>query len=246
MHHFFVESEQIQGQNVSIIGKDVNHIRNVLRMKAGQEIQIRTQDGSGNFRCQISEIGEEEILAEIMWKDDQDTELSSHLVLYQGLPKGDKMEWIIQKAVELGADRIVPVDMKRCVMRLPGERAKKKVAKWQAVSESAAKQSRRMIVPEVSAVLSWKEALADAAKLDVRLVPYELAEGIEKTRQILGEIKPGSSVGIFIGPEGGIDPSEIEAALTQGAETITLGRRILRTETAGMTVLAALMMQLEE
>ncbi len=246
MHHFFVESSQVTGQSISIIGKDVNHIRNVLRMKPGQEIQVRTQDGAGNYRCQISDMGEEEILAQIMWKDDGDTELGSHLVLYQGLPKGDKMEWIIQKAVELGADRIVPVDMKRCVMRLSGDRAKKKVTKWQAVSESAAKQSRRMIVPEVSGIMSWKEALADAAALDVRLVPYELEEGIEKTRQVLGGIKPGSSVGTFIGPEGGIDPSEIEAALTQGAETITLGRRILRTETAGMTVLAALMLQLEE
>ncbi len=245
MHHFFVEPEQISSSQVTITGTDVNHIRSVLRMKQGDEIRVRTGSDNVEYRCSIAEISEDCVTADILWAEEKDVELPSSITLYQGLPKSDKMEWIIQKAVELGADRIVPVAMQRSVVQLNGGRAEKKVARWQAISESAAKQSRRMHVPEVGSILSWKQMLEDAGNLDILLVPYENAEGMEETRRILASITPGQSVGICIGPEGGIAPEELEAALTAGAKSITLGRRILRTETAGMTVLAALMIQLE-
>ncbi len=246
MHHFFVSEDQLTEDQVFITGSDVNHIRSVLRMKEGDVFKVRTGQDEKEYRCEITRIDEESVTARVMWIEENNVELPSKIVLYQGLPKSDKMEWIIQKAVELGAYRIVPVSMKRSVVQLSGGRADKKVARWQAISESAAKQSRRMHIPEVSPILSFKEALADAKNLDHKILPYELAEGMTESRRILSEIKPGESVGIFIGPEGGFAPEEVELALTEGAKSITLGRRILRTETAGMTVLAALMIQLED
>ena len=173
-------------------------------------------------------------------------ELSSKVYLFQGLPKADKMELIIQKAVELGVYEIVPVAAKRCVVKLDDKKAKKKIERWQQIAESAAKQAGRGVIPEVKDVLSFKEALKYAKDLDVVLIPYELAEGMKETKQLISEIKPGQSVGIFIGPEGGFERAEVEQAMEAGAKPITLGRRILRTETAGLTILSVLMFQLED
>ena len=173
-------------------------------------------------------------------------ELSSKIYLFQGLPKSDKMEWIIQKAVELGVHQVIPVATKRAVVRLEGKKEVNKQRRWQAISESAAKQSKRMYVPEVSHVMSFKEALAYANNLDVILLPYERAKGMQETKAIINSIKPGQSIGIFIGPEGGFDEKEVEQSMDEGAKAITLGKRILRTETAGLTVLSVLMFALEE
>ena len=159
--------------------------------------------------------------------------------------KGDKMELIIQKAVELGAYAVVPVETRRCVVKLDAKKAQKKVTRWQQISESAAKQSKRMLIPEVKNVMSWKEALAFAKGLDVVLIPYELAQGMKETREILAAIQPGQSVGIFIGPEGGFEEEEVRDAMEAGGKPVTLGKRILRTETAGMTMLSILMYTLE-
>ena len=156
------------------------------------------------------------------------------------------MELIIQKAVELGAYAVVPVETRRCVVKLDAKKAQKKVARWQQISESAAKQSKRMLIPEVKNVMSWKEALALAKELDVLLIPYELAKGMKETREILGAIQPGQSIGIFIGPEGGFEEEEVRDAMEAGAKPVTLGKRILRTETAGMTMLSILMFALEK
>ena len=155
------------------------------------------------------------------------------------------MELIIQKAVELGAFSIIPVETKRCVVKLDVKKAAKKVVRWQQIAESAAKQSKRMLIPEIHEVMTYKQALEFAKQLDVKLIPYELAKGMKETREILSEIKPGQSVGIFIGPEGGFTPEEIELAMAHQVQPITLGKRILRTETAGMTVLSILMFLLE-
>ena len=163
----------------------------------------------------------------------------------QMLEKADKMELIIQKAVELGAYEIIPVETKRCVVKLDGRKSAKKTARWQQIAESAAKQSKRMLIPNVHEVLTFREALKYAESMDVRLVPYELARGMQETKEILAGIEPGQSVGIFIGPEGGFEEKEIEAAIEGGAKPITLGRRILRTETAGLAILSVLMFQLE-
>lgn len=156
------------------------------------------------------------------------------------------MELIVQKAVELGVYQIIPVATKRCVVRLDEKKAEKKIKRWQEISKSAAKQSGRGLVPEIKNVLSWQEALREGKALDVLLIPYELEEGMAKTKEILAAICPGQSVGIFIGPEGGFEKEEVLEALEAGAEAITLGRRILRTETAGITTLSVLMFQLEE
>lgn len=155
------------------------------------------------------------------------------------------MELIIQKAVELGAYEIVPVATKRAVVKLDAKKEKSKLARWQAISEAAAKQSKRAVIPQVHSVMSFAQALAYADMLDVRLIPYEMAEDMAKTRSLIEEIRPGQSIGIFIGPEGGFAPEEIEQAMAHAAQPITLGKRILRTETAGMTVLSILMYTLE-
>ena len=155
------------------------------------------------------------------------------------------MDWIIQKAVELGACRIVPMATRRSVVKLDKKKAEAKVRRWNAVSESAAKQSGRMIVPEVGQVVSFSQACAMAQKLDAGLIPYELASGMEETKALLDRIRPGMDAGILIGPEGGFDVEEVEEARQAGICPITLGRRILRTETAGMAALSILMFHLE-
>ena len=156
------------------------------------------------------------------------------------------MELIIQKAVELGAYEVIPVETKRCVVKLDGKKAAKKVERWKQIAESAAKQSKRMLIPNVHEVLTFKEALKYAEAMDIRLIPYELAKGMQETKEILADIQPGQSVGIFIGPEGGFEEKEVETAISEGAKPITLGKRILRTETAGLAILSVLMFQLEK
>lgn len=244
MYRFFVEKEQIGEKTIRIIGSDVNHIRNVLRMKLGEEILI--SDGEKKeYHCEIKTLDPEYVEALIMFVKEEGLELPSKVYLFQGLPKNDKMELIIQKAVELGVYAVVPVATKRAVVKLDDKKEAKKLVRWQSISESAAKQAKRLIIPEVMPVMSFKEAVAFSQTMDVRLIPYELAENMAYTRQVLSQIKPGQSIGIFIGPEGGFAEEEVELALNSGMETITLGKRILRTETAGMTVLSILMYLLE-
>lgn len=244
MYHFFVTPAQILDGYAVITGQDVNHIRNVLRMKSGEKIGIR--DGiSRNYVCELETIEAEEIRAKILSEDLDSSELASKLYLFQGLPKGDKMELIIQKAVELGVYQIIPVATRRAVVKLDKKKEESKVKRWNAIAESAAKQSGRMVIPEVTGVKTLKEAYQYAAGFDKNLIPYELAEGMAETKTIISQIQPGMQVGIFIGPEGGFDVEEVEQAIGAGIQPITLGKRILRTETAGMTILSILMFQLE-
>ncbi len=245
MYRFFVNAEQISEGAVEILGEDVNHISHVLRMKPGEEILISSQD-EWEYTCRITELSSDRVTAEILDAQKPGKELPSKITLFQCLPKGDKMELIIQKAVELGAFEIVPVASKRCVVKLEGRRAAGKVSRWNAIAESAAKQSKRMIVPNVSEIRSFSEALSLAEQLDVRLIPYERAEGMAGTRRVLESIRPGQSVGILIGPEGGFEEKEVQKAMEKGFEPITLGKRILRTETAGLAALSILMYLLEQ
>lgn len=240
MYQFFVGPGQINvnDKSVTIVGPDVNHIKNVLRMKEGEELDVCTGQDGKVYRCGIAAFEEGQIKCELRFVKEDDVELPVKIYLFQGLPKGDKMELIIQKAVELGVYRIIPVTTKRCVVRLDEAKAAAKVKRWQGIAEAAAKQSRRGVIPEVSPVMSFSQALDLASDKDVRLIPYEFAEGMEETRELIGGIKKGQSVAIFIGPEGGFEPQEIQAAVDKGIRPVTLGRRILRTETAGMTVLA--------
>lgn len=245
MHHFFVDHQQIQGDHITIIGADVRHIGKVLRIKELEEVLI--SDGTSfDYRCLVEEIGDEFVSLRIVSKEEGDRELDSHIVLFQGLPKGDKMEWIVQKAVELGVHEIVPVAMSRCVVKLDDKKRQSKQKRWSAISEEAAKQSKRNQVPVIKDVMSLEQALEYGKSLDHFLVPYEDAKGMGETKKQIAEIKKGQSVGIMIGPEGGYDELEIEACIRYNAFPITLGRRILRTETAGLTALSILMFQLED
>lgn len=254
MYHFFVEPSQVQGDRIRILGGDVNHMKNVLRMKLGEKLTV--SDGFGReYQCCVQEFLEDSVWVQILEHHEVSVELKSRLVLFQCLPKGDKMELIIQKAVELGAARIVPVASRRCVVKLDAKKEESKRKRWQAIAESAAKQSGRAIIPEVCPVVSFAQALKQSEELDVRLIPYECADEIlegnagspmEQTRELLAGIRKGQSVGIFIGPEGGLEKSEVGAAMEAGVRPVTLGKRILRTETAGLCILSVLMFQLEE
>ena len=245
MYHFFVTPAQVQEGYCRITGQDVNHIRNVLRMKPGEQIKIR--DGiSRNYVCAIEELEADRVRARILFEEEDSSELPCRISLFQGLPKSDKMDWIIQKAVELGVYQILPMATRRAVVKLDGKKAEAKVRRWNAVAESAAKQSGRMIIPEVTDVVSFSKACKMAGQMDCGLIPYELARGMDEAREVFGRIRPGMQVGILIGPEGGFDMEEIEEAQTEGILPVTLGRRILRTETAGMAALSILMFHLEQ
>lgn len=245
MYRFFIKKDQIQDGYVLILGEDVNHIKNVLRMKEGDKVFLSCETDL-EYECSLEEFASDKIKARILDIHGMETELGTEIILYQGLPKGDKMEFIIQKAVELGVTKIVPVRMKRCVVKLDEKKAKKKTERWNGIALSAAKQSKRGIIPEVSQVKSYKEALEEAKELDMLLVPYEEVKGITYSKELLLQAKKKKSIGIIIGPEGGFEEEEIAEARETGGKTMTLGKRILRTETAGMAMLSILMFTLEE
>ncbi len=247
MYQFFVEPHQINMDDkfVIILGGDVNHIKNVLRMKLGEEIAVSNGQDGKEYRCAIASMEEECVRCQLRFVKEDGVELPSKIYLFQGLPKADKMELIIQKAVELGVYQVIPVAAKRCVVKLDDKKARSKISRWQGIAEAAAKQSKRGTIPQVMDVMSFKSAVKLAAEMDVRLIPYELAEGMAKTKELIGGIQPGQSVAVFIGPEGGFEDTEIQDALENDIEPITLGKRILRTETAGFTILSWIMYHLE-
>ena len=246
MHHFFVRPEQISGKEAYIEGPDWNHAANVLRVKPGEQVLLSAGEDR-DYLCSVREVDRtsQRILLSVLEENRDIRELPVKISLYQGLPKSDKMELIIQKAVELGAARVVPVETARCVIKLDRKKAEAKRNRWQAISESAAKQSGRSVIPEVAMPMSFAAALKEAAGSDVRLIPYENAEGMDRTRRILDSVQPGQKVAVFIGPEGGFEETEIRQAEEAGFEAVTLGKRILRTETAGFVVLSLLMAQTE-
>lgn len=245
MYQFFVEPQQIQGREILIRGGDVNHIKNVLRMKVGEELSVKSGADDREYQCAIAAFEEDFIRCELRFIKEDGVELPSRIYLFQGLPKADKMELIVQKAVELGAFQVIPVATRRSVVRLDEKKAAAKTARWQAIAETAAKQSKRGVIPQVCPVMSWKQALEYAGDIPVKLIPYELAENMDRTRELIEGFEPGQDIAVFIGPEGGFDEEEIETARAAGAIPVTLGRRILRTETAGMTVLSWLVYRLE-
>ncbi len=251
MYHFFVESSQLTSDfgEVQITGSDYNHIANVLRMKVGEQfsVSILSDDSGKELFYEISSFTEDSVIGKLCFIEENGHELPSKIYLFQGLPKVDKMELIIQKAVELGAYRIIPMSTKRCIVKLDDKKAVSKQKRWQAISEAAAKQSKRGIIPEVEMPLTMKQAIEYCKKeaIDVKLIPYENAKDISVTKSIIESITPGGSVAVFIGPEGGFSEEEIELCLNNDIKPITLGKRILRTETAGFTAISWLMYHLE-
>lgn len=247
MQRFFAEPYQIREEEQQIIltGTDVNHMKNVLRMHTGEDVWI--SDGSEKeYHCTIENFREDEAILHIVHVQKSDYELPSRIYLFQGLPKSDKMELIIQKAVELGVYEIVPVATKRAVVKLDPKKEEKKRLRWQSIAESAAKQAGRALIPQIATCITFEKALRMCNGLDAALIPYEKAEGMQHARDQVRALHGKHSIGIFIGPEGGFEESEIEAARAAGAIPITLGHRILRTETAGLTMLSILMFELEE
>ena len=245
MSNFFIDSDNIDGEKAYITGSDVNHIKNVLRMKENDEIKLSTGDGL-LYTAVISEFLPDRIVCRIIDCEGGKSELPARIILFQGLPKKDKMELIIQKAVELGVSEVVPVMMKRAIVKLEdNKKEQKKLERWRTISLTAAKQSGRAIVPEVSDFITFNEAVKRAKGLEYNLIPYENEKGMDKARELIKEVKNKKSIGIFIGPEGGISEDELELAINAGAKPISLGNRILRTETAGLALVSVIAFEID-
>ena len=241
MPRFFVKSNQIKQDNIEILGEDIKHIKNVLRKNIGDKIEICDSESGKSYNCEITQLYDNSILTHII---EEYPEISSPIQvdIFQGLPKSDKMELIIQKSVELGVNKIIPVSMKRCVVKLDNKESVKKIARWQKISESAAKQCGRNNIPEISNVITLKDI--DVSQYDVLIVCYE-NEKVNTLKAELAKINTDSKIkiGVVIGPEGGLDEQEVELLKNNGAKIVTLGNRILRTETVALNILSILMYQ---
>lgn len=247
MSKFFVNSDQIDNSTINIIDEDVNHIKNVLRLKLNEKITICDKDTSTNYLCEIKNIDNKIIKCEIIEKMKSETESNIKLTIMQGLPKADKMELIIQKGTELGVSEFIPVAFKRSIVKLSGKDEVKKIERWNKISEVASKQSGRDIVPNVSLVKSIKQISEIIKDYDLVLVAYELEKNnyIKYELQKINKIDEELKIAVIIGPEGGIDPEEVEILANAGAKVITLGKRILRTETVALNVSSIIMYELE-
>lgn len=243
LFNFFAENQSRNGNCFLIEGSDYNHIKNVLRMDLGDTFLV-SQNGQSHL-CQLTSFSENSLLATIVEENYQDTQLPVEIHLFQGLPKSDKLEWILQKCVELGADGVIPVETKRSIVKIEPKKKDAKQSRWQAIAESAAKQSKRSVIPTVHPATSFESALNMAKELDLVLVPYENKEGMASTKKALQQLKAGMKIGIFIGPEGGFEEKEIERLQEIGAHIISLGKRILRTETAAITAVGMVMLYAE-
>ncbi len=240
MPKFFVSKQQIANQ-ITILDEDAKHIKTVLRAKPGEEMTVCDGEGTDYF-CKINAVAEKEILLDILEKKPCQTEPAVKITLFQGLPKADKMDMIIQKCVELGIDSIVPVVTERTIVKLD-KKEPKKIQRWQKIAESAAKQSGRGKIPCIENVLSFSQAIEESKKLCSAVIPYEkeLQRGIKEFVKTFS----GDTLGLFIGPEGGFSLEEIQQAQKEGILPITLGKTILRTETAAIVATAILLHELE-
>ena len=242
MQQVFVNAGPVDGK-FNITGQDAHHLTKVVRLRPGERIRVSVAEGT-NFICEVSDYVDKDLVATVV-EEVPSTELPNKIYLFQALPKGDRMETIIEKCVELGAYEIIPVEMKNCIVKLDDKKKKSKVERYQAIAKSAAEQSKRSIIPNIHSVMTFKEAFEYAKEVDVLLLPYESKNGMKDTYDCLSELKAGQSVGVFIGPEGGFAPNEIE--MVEGSvKLISLGHRILRTDTAAICSLSMLMLKCEE
>lgn len=244
MYRFFVDNCNDYYENITITGNDVNHIKNVLRLKCGEHVLVSNGNGT-DYECSIEEIDSDTVTVRIVDVTKNAAELPVSITLFQGMPKSDKLELIIQKGVELGVKEIVPVITRRSVVKIDDKKAGKKLERYNSIAESAGKQSGRGIIPEVKEFMSFKQAIEYAKTLDMNIIPYEEAKGMEYSREVVRDVKNHKSLGIFIGPEGGFTAEEVELAMSMGAKCITLGNRILRTETAGLAILSIIMFEID-
>lgn len=246
MPKFFITQKQIYENNINIIGEDVKHIANVLRKQIGDKINICNKDTSENFLCEILNLNKENIECKIIEKLENETESNIDITIFQGLPKAEKMELIIQKCTELGAKTFIPVNMERCIVKLDSKSEGKKMERWQKIAETAAKQSGRNTIPKVENLINLEKLCNLIKKYDIVLLAYENEQNytLKKALKSL-ENKESFKIGIIIGPEGGIEKTEVELLNNAGAKVITLGKRILRTETVGIAMSSMIMYELE-
>lgn len=246
MPRFFIKENQIKNNKITIIGEDVNHIKNVIRKQIGDIIEICNQDNEKSYKCEIEKIEEKQITTKII-EELKAQESNIKVDIFQGLPKAEKMELIIQKSVELGANAIIPVNMKRCVVKLDSKSEEKKIERWQKISESAAKQCGRNNIPEVKHLVNIKDICNKIKDYDAMIVAYE-NEKENTLKQELTKLKnkqKNLKIGIVIGPEGGLEENDVKLLKESGAKIITLGHRILRTETVALNMLSIIMYELE-
>lgn len=248
MPKFFVTNEQIHKENIEIKGQDVKHISKVLRLIKGEHIEICNINTQENFLCEIDKIQDENVYCKILENIEKKTESNVKVTVFQGLPKADKMEYVIQKSIELGVQDITPIEMKRCVIKLNDKDKSKKIQRWQKISEVAAKQCGRDIIPKINEISNIKEIVNLINEYDVLLIAYEKEQKntLKHELDILKNKKENFKIGILIGPEGGIDEQEVEILAQNGAKIITLGKRILRTETVALNMLSIIMYELEK
>ena len=249
MPRFFVKTEQIQDETITILGEDVKHIKNVLRKDKGDKIEICNQENGKTYNCEINNIEDNSIITKIIDQiEEQEDKIK--IDIYQGLPKSDKMELIIQKSVELGANAIIPVAMKRCVVKIDSKDENKKICRWQKIAESAAKQSGRNEIPEIRNIATVEKISNLINEYDSLIVAYEneknntIKRELFKLKDILQE-KGKINIALIIGPEGGLEEKDVELLKQSGAKIVTLGNRILRTETVALNMLSVIRYELE-
>ena len=241
MYNFFVKNEQINENNIKIFGNDYNHIKNVLRLKPKETIQICDIETGMAYLCEITNLEQDYVLCSII-KDIPSNESKVKTTIFQGIPKAGKMENIIQKSVELGAYSIVPVKMEYCIGKVSNE--DKKIKRWQAIAEAASKQSKRTIIPEVHLPINMKTLYSEIKQYDLVLVAYENEKGITIKDELINK-QDIESIAVIIGPEGGLSKKEVDELVQCGAKSVSLGKRILRTETASTTILSIIMYEFE-
>ena len=245
MDRFFVEKKNVNLENNTCIieGEDVKHISKVLRCRVGEELEICDNDNN-EYICEITSIDKSEVQLNIIDKVDIKRESDLKIKVYQGLPKGPKMEMILQKLTEVGVDEIILVQTKRTVVKVEDKKEDKKIERWERIIYEAAKQSKRGKIPKLRGVLSFKEALADMKENDFNIAPYEN----ERTKSIKQAIKGVDikNIGVFVGPEGGFEDTEIKAIEEIGGQSVSLGPRILRTETASLVASSIVLYELSD
>ena len=242
MHKFFIEDNQINNDRIIIKDDDYNHIANVLRMKKGDSILVTNKESKETFNCKIEEINSKEVICNILNKENKKVELDVNIDIFQGLPKADKMEYIIQKCVELGVHRIVPVNMKYSIVKIKDE--EKKNIRWNKISEVAAKQSKRNIIPKIEKSINMSTLYDEIKNYDLTIVAYENEDNIT-LKDVLKVNSNIKNIAVIVGPEGGISTDEIEMLKENGARIVSLGNRILRTETAPISILSMMVYEYE-
>jgi len=247
MYKFFVNENQIENDKINIIGEDVNHIKNVLRLDAGELICVCVKETTRSFNCKILELTKDEVRSEILEEITETTEANTYIHIFQGLPKADKFEFIIEKSTEIGVKEITPVVMKRSIVKLEEKDKAKKLDRWQKIAEVAAKQSKRDSILKVNNVINFQNVFEKVQDYDILLVAYE-EEKENGLKKVLSQFKEKQNlkVTVIIGPEGGIDENEINQLKENGFTSVTLGKRILRTETAPLVISSNILYELED